>query len=224
MQTAGGELALRRRGPRDFLILLAGRVIMTSAAHHSEVALAEAACADLRAAAPRVLVSGLGMGYTLRAALDALPSAARVVVGELEPAVVRWCRGPLAPLCDAALDDSRVEVALGDVAGVLAAAAAGTRARFHAVALDLFEGPRGTRAEDSHPLWGRAALESVREALEPSGVLAIWSEDHVPPFVRRLTKSGFDVQVRREGRGGRRHALYRATPASAGGRARRLRR
>lgn len=214
--TSAGELALRRRGERDFLITVGGRVLMTSAAHRSEIALAEWACEGLPAPRPRVLIGGLGMGYTLRAALDALPAGARVEVAEIEPAVVAWCRGALAELSGAALRDPRVEVRVADVMEVVRAAARGAVAPFDAIALDLFLGPRGTRDEEDHPLYGRAALASVRAALAEGGVFAVWSEAPAPGFARRLEREGFRVETRRAGRGGRRHALFRAVRLQAG--------
>ena len=121
--TAWGEIELRRRGDDDFLLTLEGRVLMTSAAHRSERALAELATEVLpNVPAPRILIAGLGLGYTLRAALDDLPRDAEVVVVELLPAVVEWCRGPLAQLSGAALSDPRVRVVVGDVAGEIASA------------------------------------------------------------------------------------------------------
>src|SRR5689334_5748220 len=99
-----GPLELRRRGTHDFLITIGGRVVMTSASHRSEDALATLTCAALRARPrPRVLIGGLGMGYTLRAALNALPATAKLVVAELNPQVVAWCRGPLAVLTQSAV-------------------------------------------------------------------------------------------------------------------------
>src|SRR5438270_6358362 len=97
--TREGVLELRQRGPRDFLLTVGGRVLMTSLAHDSEDALARMACgrlADRRA--PHVLIAGLGMGFSLRTALELLPARARVLVVEINPVVVAWCRGPLAPL------------------------------------------------------------------------------------------------------------------------------
>lgn len=211
---SAGTLELRRRGERDFLITLDGRVLMTSAAHRSEVALAEWVCAGLAGERPRVLIGGLGMGYTLRAALDVLPGVARVLVAELEPAVVRWCRGPLAGLTQAALRDARVAVHEGDVMEPVRAAARGEAPPFDAIAVDLFEGPRGTRREEEHPLYGAAALARVRAALSRAGVFAVWCEAAAPGFARRLERGGFRVETRRVGRGGRRHVLYRASPAS----------
>jgi spermidine synthase len=208
--SAGGELELRARGDREFLITAAGRVLMTSAAHESESALAQWLCEDLAGERPRVLIGGLGMGYTLRAALDALPRRARVRVAELEPAVVAWCRGPLAPLTGGALADPRVDVVVGDVMDSLRAAASGAIARFDAIALDLFVGPRGTRAEEDHPLWGGAALALARDALSPGGALGVWCEESAPGFVKRLARAGLSAQMRRSGRGGRRHCVYLA--------------
>jgi len=206
----GGELELRRRGEREFLITVDGRVLMTSAAHRSESALAEWLCEGISHRRPRILIGGLGMGYTLRAALDALPRGASVSVAELEPAVVAWCHEPLAPLTGAAVNDPRVEVIPTDVMELVRAAARGGRPRLDAIALDLFEGPRGTRDEEDHPLWGLEALAALRDALVPGGALGIWSEDPAPGLLRRLARVGFHAETRRVGRGGRRHTLYRA--------------
>ena len=216
--SAGGELELRRRGADEFLITVAGRVLMTSAAHRSESALAEWVCEGVGDRRPRVLIGGLGMGFTLRAALDALPRGAAVCVAELEPAVVRWCRGPLAPLTADALADPRVSVLIADVMEPVRAAARGERPRFDAIALDLFEGPRGTRGEERHPLWGNEALAALRNALGPGGALGIWCEEAAPGFARRLARAGLVSELRRSGHGGRRHALYRARPSASSSR------
>jgi spermidine synthase len=210
--TPAGELALRQRGPRDFLIAIEGRVLMTSAAHRSEQALACMSCEPIaRRAQPRLLIGGLGMAYTLRAALDALPEKAQVVVAEIEPAVVRWCEGPLAALTDGATADPRVAIEIADVAELVASVARGERPAFDAIALDVFEGPRGTRAEETHPLYGRPMLTALRRALTPGGVFAVWSEEAAPGFEERLARFGFDATTRRAGGGGRRHVLYAAT-------------
>lgn len=204
--TAWGEVELRQRGEDDFLLSLDGRVVMTSAAHRSERLLAELATSELAVSRdPRVLVAGLGLGYTLRAALDTLGPDAEVVVAELLPAVVQWCRGPLAALSGNALGDPRVRVVERDVRCEIEAAAA-SRRPFDAIALDLFEGPRG--ADD--PLLGARALRRIRRALTPAGVLAVWSERPEAGFERALARSGFAFECRRAGRGGLRHAVYRA--------------
>jgi spermidine synthase len=196
-------LELRRRGERDFLITRDGRVLMTSAAHRSEAALGELACARLaRLRAPRVLIGGLGMGFTLRAALEALPARARVLVVELHRVVIDWCRGPLALLTAGAARDPRVSFEVADVAHVIAHAGA----PFDAIALDLFEGPRGQHRDDPH--FGRSALAGARAALSPGGVFAVWSERPEPAFEKRLAAAGFAVERRRPGRGGLRHVVY----------------
>jgi spermidine synthase len=210
--TEAGRLELRRRGADEFLILLEGRVLMNSAARRSEEALARIACAELAGrVAPRMLIGGLGMGCTLRAALDALPAAACVVVAELHAAVVSWCRAPLAELAGHAVDDPRVELRVEDVASALAAAAAPGAARLDAVLLDLYEGPHPASQPRDHPHYGRAALARTRAALRPDGILAIWSEDPDSSFERELGRAGFAVRHERPGRGGRRHVVYVAS-------------
>ena len=195
-------LELRRRGEQEFLITQQGRVLMTSAAHRSESALAATALSRLPARrSPRVLIGGLGMGFTLRAALDALPPRAKVVVAELHSVVVDWCRGPLAGLTGRALDDPRVEVRLCDVARSIA-----SEGPFDAIVLDLFVGPGRPRADDPH--FGGAALARTREALAPGGVFAVWSEQSDPSFEKGLQAAGFSVEKARPGRGGLRHRVY----------------
>ncbi len=206
-----GPIELRQRGERDLVILRSGRVLMTSAQQRSELALGTLACQAIGArAAPRVLVAGLGMGYTLRAALDALPRLASVVVVELHEEIVRWVRGPLAALTAKVLDDPRVTVEIGDVADVIAAAARRDE-RFDAIVLDLYEGPRdrtGDPADDR--LFGPAALSQVRSALARGGLLAVWSERVAPSFERRLRTAGFGVETAHPARGARRYVVYLA--------------
>jgi len=176
---------------------------MTSAAHRSEAALGELACARLaRCRAPRVLIGGLGMGFTLRAALDALPPRARVLVVELHRVVIDWCCGPLGALTAGAARDPRVSFEVADVARVIAHAAV----PFDAIALDLFEGPRGRRRNDPH--FGEGALAGAHAALVPGGVFAAWSERPEPAFEKRLEAAGFAVERRRPGQGGLRHVVY----------------
>ncbi len=207
-----GTLELRRRGEGDFLITVGGRVLMNSSANRSELALAEIACAPLAGdAAARELIGGLGMGYTLRAALDTLSDSAEVVVAELHPIVADWCRGPLAPLTAGAATDPRVQIEFGDVAAVIAQTSRtpGTERCFDAILLDLYEGPRG-HVESGHSHYGDRALDNTRKALRKDGILAVWSEDPDAAFEHRLRRAGFDVERKRPGRGGRRHAVYLA--------------
>jgi len=192
VETADGLLELRRRGERDFMISIDKRVLMTSSFTRSERALAELGCRSIaERKAPRVLIGGLGLGYTLRAALDALPVSARVVVAELNPIVVRWCRSEVASLSGDALADARVEVAVGDVAARIREVARDpSRPRFDAILFDLYVGPGG----HGDPLYGRAIIASIREALSPGGVFAVWGENPDPPFEGRLRAAGFDVR------------------------------
>jgi len=212
LDTEAGELELRRRGADEFLIVLEGRVLMNSAASRSEVTLARIACAEIAGrAAPRVLIGGLGMGCTLRAALDALPAAACVVVAELHAVVLRWCRGPLAGLTQHAVEDPRVELRIGDVAAAIREATTPGATRLDAVLLDLYEGPHPASQPRDHPHFGAAALARTRAALRPDGILAIWSEAPDPLFERELGRAGFSVRRERPGRGGRRHVVYIAS-------------
>ena len=207
IETPEGRLELRQRGDRDFLITIGGRVLMTSAAHRSEDDLARLACdAMVRRPRPRVLLGGLGMGYTLRAALDRLPPAAEVTVVDLNPAVVAWCQGPLAPLTRAAVADRRVRVVIDDVARVIGGARAG---ELDAILLDLYEGPRAGRASARHPLYGDIAVAAAWSALRAGGVLAVWSEEPDPSYEARLRLQDFQVTSQRAGGGGgRTHIVY----------------
>jgi spermidine synthase len=209
VKTADGVLELRRRGERDFLILIDNRVLMNSSANRSELALGELAC---RAVAgrpkPRVLVGGLGMGLTLRACLDALPAYAQVVVAELNPVVVKWCRGPLAGLTRSAVDDPRVAVKIEDVSAVIAKAAKPGEERFDAIIIDLYEGPRAGTDAKNDPFYGSQALKRTVAALSPGGVFAVWGEASDSGFEERLAVAGFAVDRQRPGRGGLRHVVY----------------
>lgn len=217
IETEAGRLELRQRAERDFLITIDDRVLMSSTAQLSERALGELGSRPVAdRPAPRVLIGGLGMGYTLRAALDALPPDAAVVVAELNPTVVEWCRGPLFALTDGAVADLRATVDLRDVALIIAEAAAGPDgARFDAILLDLYEGPRDATQSAADPFYGREALRRSRLALRPDGVFAVWSEFPDSPFEKRLQAAGFRVEHRRPGRGGSRHIVYLARPTPA---------
>ncbi|MDB4936394.1 MAG: spermidine synthase [Labilithrix sp.] len=203
--TSDGDLQLRQRGEREYLITIDGRVLMSSGDRRSEEAVATLACAKLAGvAAPRVLIGGLGMGYTLRAALDALPAAAKVTVAELTAEVETWCRGPLSTLTRGAVLDPRVRVVIGDVARVIADAAPGS---FDAIIFDLYEGPHATSKGDDEPFYGRRALARTHAALSPGGVLSIWSEDANPSFQRRMTDAGFTASMHQPG-GKRAYGVY----------------
>lgn len=209
VSTKEGPLELRRRGAQDFLITVDGRVLMNSSAQRSEMELGKLACSPLKHLPhPRVLVGGLGMGYTLRAVLDQLGPEAGIVAAELNPAVAEWCRGPLSVLTDSAVADPRVTVEITDVANLIARAATKSGKRYDAIILDLYTGPYAHTHTDQDPIFGRKALETARAALNPGGVLAIWGENHDPEFEKRLGSTGFTTTVHRPGRGGFRHTVY----------------
>ncbi|MDQ3368653.1 MAG: spermidine synthase [Myxococcota bacterium] len=203
--TPEGALQLRQRGEREFLITIDGRVLMTSSERSSEEAVATLACQQLTdRPAPRVLIGGLGMAYTVRAALDALPRKAQVTVAELTPQVETWCRGPLAPLTRGATLDRRVRVVIRDVARVIEEARPGS---FDAIVLDLYEGPHAAAKRLNDPFYGRVALERSYASLSPGGVLAIWSEEVNAIFKKRMIDAGFATSVHHPG-GSRAYVVY----------------
>jgi spermidine synthase len=202
-----GPLGLYQRGT-EYSIRIGGRELMNSRAHGSEEALAELACQRLeRCTGPRVLVGGLGMGYTLGAALRRLPETARVEVAELVPAVVAWNRGPLAGLAGDPLRDPRVTLYEGDVAARICDG----RTTYDAIVLDVDNGPEGLTRKANDWLYALDGLAAARTALRPLGVLAIWSAGPDRTFAGRLVKVGFEVsevRVRGYGRGGARHVVW----------------
>jgi spermidine synthase len=209
VDTADGVLALKQRGERDFLITVDGRVLMSSSAHRSEVALGALAAARVASVdRPRILVGGLGMGFTLRAVLDQLPARSSVVVAELNPITEAWCRGPLAHLTDHAVTDPRVTVEIADVTKVIVrAATAGGPSRFDAIVIDLYVGPdAGTQRTD--PLYGTRAVAQAFEALKPGGLYGVWGEAFDVAYAKRLEGAGFTVRHERPGKGGLRHVVY----------------
>jgi spermidine synthase len=209
VETSDGILELRQRSERDFLITIAGRVLMNSSANRSEIELSQLACnLLLKKKNYRVLIGGLGMGYSLKSALDNLPGDTRVVVAELNPIVVKWCREPLSHLTEKAVDDPRVAVKIADVSSLIRKAAKqGGDSRFDAIILDLYEGPFEAAKERSEHVYGATALELSGSALMPGGVLAVWSEDPERAFEKRLLRAGFSFERKRAGRGGR-HVVY----------------
>ncbi len=190
----GGTLTLAQRD-QEFSIRLSGirGELMNSRVHGSEEALAELGCARLASVAgARVLVGGLGMGFTLAASLKTLPASAVVTVAELIPEVVEWNRGPLGACAGRPLDDHRTRVHIGDVAELVA----GSDSAFDAILLDVDNGPEGLTHVDNQRLYSLAGLRTLHRALGPEGMLAIWSAGPDPQFVTRLKKTGFQVAVR----------------------------
>ena len=207
-----GELRLMRRGD-EFSIRLGNNELMNSRLSGSEEALATLSLERIQSnAAPQVLIGGLGMGFTLRAALTVLRPQARVVVAELVPAVVAWARGPMGALHGASLDDPRVSIEEGDVARLIRAGAS----RYDAILLDVDNGPEGLTRDANNSLYNKAGLAAARAALKPGGVLAVWSSSGPDEaFKHRLRQASFgveEIKVRaRGGRGGARHIVWIAT-------------
>jgi spermidine synthase len=207
VDTPEGPLELRQSG-EHFMITVGARVLMTSQLNRSEVAVAVLGCTPIAARpAPRVLIGGLGLGFTLRAALDVLPRKARVEVAELNPVVERWCRGPVAALAGNVLADPRVQVLITDVTKPIRASSA----RYDAIVIDLYVGPDDPKRGKVDPLYGSEILEKTHAALKPGGVYAVWSEEPNTRFEERLRKVGFSVKLERPRGGGPRHAVYLAT-------------
>jgi spermidine synthase len=206
-----GELRLMQRGA-EFSIKLGQNELMNSRLSGSEAALATLAAKKIEAVKnPQVLIGGLGMGFTLRAALAVLGDEARVVVAELVPALVAWARGPMANLFGDSLTDSRVSIREIDVADVI-----GSHAQaFDAILLDVDNGPEGLTRKSNDALYDRKGLQAAHSALRPNGVLAVWSSGPNAAFSKRLRDSGFDVNevnVRATGKGGgARHVIWIAT-------------
>ena len=204
----GGVLRLMRRGS-EFSIKLGVAELMTSRLSGSELALATLAAAKLNGRSePRVLIGGLGMGFTLRAALGAFGPKAHIVVAELAPAVVRWAKGPMAELFGACLDDPRLELIEADVAVLIRAATS----PFDAILLDVDNGPEGMTQTANDRLYSMRGLAAARRALSPGGVLAVWSEGPDWAFAQRFEKAGFSVEDRRVRaggvHGGSRHVIW----------------
>ena len=202
----------------DRMIRVGGIELMSTRQHHSEVRLGELACEGLaEAKAPRVLIGGLGLGYTLRAVLRGLPADAEVIVAELMPAVVRWNRDPSLGLGADCLADDRVTIVEGDVADCLREGAG----RYDAVILDVDNGTSALTTRGNDRLYRATGVGQVRRALSPGGCAAYWSAYDDPAFVELLEASGFEVGVERvrphaKARGGGSHFLFLAHVASGG--------
>jgi len=209
------ELRLYRSGDL-FSIKIPGRGdLMNSRMHGSEQALADLACAGLAAKqAARVLIGGLGMGFTLAAALKALGPQAEVVVAERVPEVVEWNRTLIGAPAGAPLDDPRSKVYVGDVADVIRSEPGG----FDAILMDVDNGPEGLVRRENDWLYGASGLRAARAALRTTGVLAVWSASADRAFSDRLEQAGFAVsehvvRPHRAGKGPRHHIwIGRRTP------------
>jgi spermidine synthase len=183
--------------------------LMNNRLRGSERALATIACSRLQdRPRAKILIGGLGMGFTLRAALDEIGPETSIVVAELVPAVVAWARGPLAHLFAGSLDDPRVELVETDVNRLIQSGPA----QYDAILLDVDNGPEGMMRRDNDRLYDVWGLKRARYALRPEGILGVWSGGPDQKFKARLQRSGFavdEVRVRANGgTSGRRHVLW----------------
>ncbi|KAA9134158.1 hypothetical protein F3N42_01030 [Marinihelvus fidelis] len=201
------------QGKDDFFIHISGSTeLMNSRKHGSEDALGELVCVGLaRQRDARVLVGGLGMGFTLAAVLKTVGEGAEVTVAELIPEVVDWNRGPLGERAGRPLDDPRTRVFIGDVADLLRSG----DARFDAIALDVDNGPEGLTQDGNDWIYSPAGLAATRAALAPGGRVAYWSAGPDAAFGRLLGRAGYRVdekQVYAHGSKGTRHTIWLAHP------------
>jgi len=208
----GRELALYKQGDL-FSIQIDRHDLMSSRAYASEEALSRLTVAELGGRkAPRLIIGGLDMGFTLRAALEAVGDDpdAEIVVAEVFGAVIAWNRGVLGSLAGHPLEDPRVRVEEGDIADVVA----GERRAFDAILLDIDNGPQALTLDSNERIYRQRGLHRLGRALTPGGILAIWSAENDPRFADRLRHTGFDVVVHRvHARAtskGRRHVIFLA--------------
>ena len=200
-QTPGhGVLLSLYQRDTEFSIKAGNYELMNSRVHGSEDALAKLACQKIsKHPRARVLIGGLGMGYTVRSALNELGAQAQVDVAELVPAVVQWNRGILSHLAGSPLDDNRVAIHEADVAQMIKTA----KRDYNAILLDVDNGPQGLTRKGNDWLYSIDGLNTAFAALRPKGVFAIWSSGPEPVFAKRLRKAGFEVdEVGVRARGG----------------------
>ena len=204
----GEELRLFRRGS-DYMIVAGRNELMSSRMSGSEEALAVMTVERLGNRAAHLLIGGYGMGYTLRASLDALSAEGRITVAELVPEIVTWAKGPMAAMTAGCLDDPRVELVIGDVADAIG------EGHYDAILLDVDNGPDGLTRASNNRLYSPRGLDAAKAALRPGGILAIWSAAPDRAFTRALGEAGFavdEVAVRARANGkGAKHVIWFAT-------------
>lgn len=212
----GGELELTQRD-KEFSIHLKGArgELMNSRMHSSEVALSDLGCAHIKNTQnAKVLVGGMGMGFTLAAALKATTESSKVVVAELVPDVIEWNKGPLGECAGYPINNDRVIVHLGDVAELFKAKFGKERQpEFDAILLDVDNGPEGFTHGDNNNIYSLNSLTAISQTLKPGGVLAVWSAWHDPKFTTQLKKAKYKVHtktVRAHNGKGSKHTIYLA--------------
>lgn len=203
----GKEIVLYERDGA-YTIRVDGLELMSSRAHGSEEEMAALGLAGLKARSPHILVGGLGMGFTLRAVLDGLPTTGRVTIAELLPEVVRWNHDHLGHLAGDPLDDDRVSLVVSDVANVMASG----KGAFDAILLDVDNGPAALTDHRNDKLYRARGLEIARRSLRPGGILVVWSASPDRPFERALSTAGFSVRTEsvraRRGAKGPKHTIF----------------
>ena len=186
----GGQMVLYQHG-RDFTITINGQDLMLSRQHESELDLARLGCAHLAGrTAPSILIGGLGMGYTLRQALDMLDPQSQVVVGELLGAVVKWNREFFGELNGQPLGDERVDLKTGDIFELISR----SKSRFDAILLDVDNGPGVMTDSGNRRLYGHEGIRACRHALREQGCLAVWSAEPSKKFEQLLMRCSFHVR------------------------------
>ena len=207
-RTPDGTLITLARQDRELIILAGGKPLMSSRMHGSEAALAQFGCASIPPERAQVLIGGLGMGFTLRAALDLLPPDATVSVAELLPSIVEWNRGPLAALAGHPVKDRRTRINIADVGAVMR----DSPGSYDAILLDVDNGPDAFTEGGNAALYRDEGLADARRALRPGGTLAVWSAWEDRKFEQRLRYAGFAVRVERVRarlkQGGPRHTIF----------------
>ena len=207
----GGAISLHRRG-EEYSIRVDGQELMNSRRHGSEEELARLACRAIGSRPEcRILIGGLGMGYTLAAALENLDPTGTAVVAEVVPAVIRWNQNFIGHLAGSPLEDDRVAVIQGDVALTIGKG----RQAFDAILLDVDNGPDGLTHKANNRLYQPEGLKEAHKALRPGGVLAVWSAAKDSAFTKKISAAGFEVAIHkvhaRAGKKGSRHIIWLAT-------------
>lgn len=211
-QIPGGDtLELVRHG-RDFIVMLGRNELMGTRMQFSEEQLAELTLERLAKPAPRLLVGGYGLGFTLRTALRLMGAQGSVTVAEIVPDILEWARGPMAELTGDSLSDPRAKIELCDVAALIDDAMDGTSPPYDAILLDVDNGPDGIVRDGNERLYTRTGIGRARDALAPGGLLAVWSAAPDHKFARRLKDAGLEVEERtvraRPNNKGPRHTIW----------------